>query len=93
MSQPTQPPSKERVGETEVDCLAQMMIGHHGADAGRAAAQRVNDSIDAGDGHGRDVWARVVQAIHHRCRNSRDAGGRDLVVAGQSRPEPAFNLP
>jgi len=58
------------VGDAEIDCLALVMIGQHGEAAARAAVERLNESIDDGDLHGRDVWARVVQVIHERQRGS-----------------------
>jgi hypothetical protein len=50
--------------DIEVAHLAETMISRHGESAGRAAAERVNAMIDRGDFVARDIWARVVQAIH-----------------------------
>ena len=56
----------------EVLRLAREMIKQHGMGAGLRAAERLNDRIDAGDWRGRDVWARVVHAVHELQRT--DAG-------------------
>jgi hypothetical protein len=40
------------------------MIKQHGPQAAFRASERVNDRIDENDWDGRDVWARVVHAIH-----------------------------
>jgi hypothetical protein len=50
--------------ETEVFRLAREMIKQHGAQAAVRAAERLNGRIDEGDWRGRDVWARVVHAVH-----------------------------
>jgi hypothetical protein len=50
--------------ESEVLRLAREMIKQHGMRAGVRAAERLNDRIDEGDWRGRDVWARVVHAVH-----------------------------
>jgi hypothetical protein len=50
--------------EAEVLRLAREMIKQHGPQAGFRASERLNDRIDEGDWRGRDVWARVVHAIH-----------------------------
>ena len=50
--------------EAEVRRLAGEMIKQHGSQAAFRASERVNDRIDQNDWDGRDVWARVVQAIH-----------------------------
>jgi hypothetical protein len=54
--------------ESEVLRLAREMIRQHGLQAAVRAAERVNDRIDDGDWRGRDVWARVVHAIHEMQR-------------------------
>lgn len=48
----------------EVYGLAREMIKQHGMQAAYRAAERLNGRIDAGDWRGRDVWARVVHAVH-----------------------------
>jgi hypothetical protein len=50
--------------EEEVRRLAREMIKQHGPQAAFRASERVNDRIDENDWDGRDVWARVVHAIH-----------------------------
>ncbi len=57
---------RRNVSDDEIEALAIMMIGQHGDDAARAAAERVNEMIDRDDLYGRDVWARVVHAVHER---------------------------
>ena len=52
------------VTDWEIDCLAQAMIAKHGANAARASVERLNERIEHRDWAGRDVWARVVHAIH-----------------------------
>ena len=57
-----------RVDDSEIEDIARAMIDRHRGGAACAAAGRVNDMIDEGDDDGRDVWARVVRAIHQRQR-------------------------
>lgn len=52
------------VFDPEVDFIARAIIAQHGAGAARAAADHLNAMIDLGDFHRRDMWARVVHAIH-----------------------------
>lgn len=52
------------VSEGEVERIAREMIRQHGPAAARAAVDRLNELIDRGDWRGRDVWARIVHAIH-----------------------------
>jgi hypothetical protein len=54
------------VNDSEIEILANVMIERHGIAAARTAAGRVNDMIEGGDPEGRDVWARIVRAIHRR---------------------------
>ena len=56
--------------ESEVLRLAREMIKQHGMQAGFRAAERLNDHIDGGDWRGRDVWARVVHAVHELQRTN-----------------------
>ena len=47
-----------------VDALARSLIEEHGIRAVGVAVERLNQSIDERDVHGRDLWAQVVHAIH-----------------------------
>jgi hypothetical protein len=53
-----------RVFEPEIDFIARAIIAQHGDGAARAAVDHLNAMIDLGDFHRRDMWARVVHAIH-----------------------------
>ena len=50
--------------DPEVDFIARAIIAQHGDGAARAAVDHLNAMIDLGDFHRRDMWARVVHAIH-----------------------------
>jgi hypothetical protein len=65
------------VCDTEIECLARVLIAEHGTYAAPAAVERVNDMIDRHDCERRDVWARVVHAIHDQQRLHR--GGADAA--------------
>ncbi len=52
------------VGASGVRRIANAMLTRHGKGAARVAAERLNMMIDRGDWTGRDLWARVVHAIH-----------------------------
>ncbi|HVC51522.1 MAG TPA: hypothetical protein VND87_05840 [Stellaceae bacterium] len=56
--------SVSQVFDSEVDFIARALIAQHGVGAARAAVGHVNAMIDLGDFHRRDMWARVVHAIH-----------------------------
>lgn len=56
------------VFDAEIDFIARALIAQHGAGAARAAVDHVNEMIDAGDCQSRDMWARVVHAIHDQQR-------------------------
>ena len=47
-----------------IDELARSLIEEHGIRAVGVAVERLNQSIDERDVHGRDLWAQVVHAIH-----------------------------
>ena len=65
-----------------VDELARSLIEEHGIRAVGVAVERLNQSIDERDVHGRDLWAQVVHAIHeHRPL----AHGSKQRVSGRSR--------
>ena len=49
---------------SRVDELARSLIEEHGIRAVGVAVERLNQSIDERDVHGRDLWAQVVHAIH-----------------------------
>ncbi|HEX3881590.1 MAG TPA: hypothetical protein VHW66_02935 [Stellaceae bacterium] len=50
--------------DPEVDFIARAIIAQHGDGAARAAVDHLNAMIDLGDFRRRDMWARVVHAIH-----------------------------
>jgi hypothetical protein len=52
------------VSDDEVIRIAREMIKQHEDRAALAAVERLNQMIDQGDWRGRDVWARIVHAIH-----------------------------
>lgn len=56
------------VYDPEVDFIARAIIAQHGEGAARAAVDHLNAMIDLGDFHRRDMWARVVHAIHDHQR-------------------------
>ena len=58
------------------------MIKQHDSQAAFRASERVNDRIDQGDWDGRDVWARVVHAIHDLQRE--EAGLPSMAYLGRS---------
>ncbi|HEY1797111.1 MAG TPA: hypothetical protein VGG57_13430 [Stellaceae bacterium] len=57
-----------RVLDPEIDFIARAIIAQHGDGAARAAVDHLNAMIDQGDFHSRDMWARVVHAIHDHQR-------------------------
>ena len=57
-----------RVFDQEVDFIARALLAQHGDGAARAAVDHLNAMIDLGDFHSRDMWARVVHAIHDHQR-------------------------
>ena len=62
------------VYDPEVDFIARAIIAQHGDGAARAAVNHLNAMIDQGDFHSRDMWARVVHAIHDHQRLRPEAG-------------------
>jgi len=52
------------VSDGEAERFAQEMIARHGTGAVRASVERLNEMIERRDWDGRDLWARVVHAIH-----------------------------
>jgi hypothetical protein len=50
--------------DSEVDFIARALIAQHGEGAPRAAVDHLNAMIDLGDFPRRDMWARVVHAVH-----------------------------
>ena len=72
--------------EEEVRRLAREMIKQHGLQAAFRASERVNDRIDQNDWDGRDVWARVVHAIHDLQRE--EAGLPPTADSGRSPTRP-----
>jgi hypothetical protein len=72
------------IDEGEIERIAREMIKQHGGTAARAAVERLNDRIDRGDWHGRDVWARIVHAIHDFARNE---AAMAMVAAQRTAPE------
>ncbi|HEX5321381.1 MAG TPA: hypothetical protein VFW46_19620 [Stellaceae bacterium] len=56
------------VFDPEVDFIARALIAQHGDTAARAAVDHLNTMIDLGNFHRRDMWARVVHAIHDHQR-------------------------
>lgn len=61
------------VFDAEVDFIARALIVQHGDGAARAAVDHLNTMIDLGNFHRRDMWARVVHAIHDHQRLRRVA--------------------
>ena len=53
-----------QTSEGEAITIARDLIHQHGARAAHVAVQRLNTMIDNDDWRGRDLWARVVHAIH-----------------------------
>ena len=72
--------------EAEVLRLAREMIKQHGPQAGFRASERLNDRIDEGDWRGRDVWARVVHAIHKLQRQQTGSPPTDEPWRRPTRP-------
>jgi len=66
--------------DPEVDFIARAIIAQHGDGAARAAVDHLNAMIDQGDFHSRDMWARVVHAIHDHQR-LRPAVARGVTCA------------
>jgi hypothetical protein len=64
------------VFDPEVDFISRALILQHGEGAARAAVDHLNAMIDLGSFHHRDMWARVVHAIHNYQRLSSAAQGR-----------------
>ncbi len=54
------------VEDADIERMVGDIIETHGSRAAWAAAERVNEMIDRGNTTGRDLWARVVHAIHAR---------------------------
>jgi hypothetical protein len=52
--------------EEAVQRKARQLIAQHGMGAAQVALDRLNESIDREDWYERDVWARVVRAIHEQ---------------------------
>ena len=63
------------VFDPEIDFIARAIIAQHGDGAARAAVDHLNAMIDLGDFHRRDMWARVVHAIHDYQRLLPEARG------------------
>lgn len=59
--------------EGEAIRIAREMIVRHGDSAVFAAVERLNNMIDGDDWRGRDLWARVVHAIHELHRDAAEA--------------------
>jgi len=59
--------------DAEVDFVARALIVQHGDGAARAAVDHLNRMIDLGNFRRRDMWARVVHAIHDHERLCRAA--------------------
>lgn len=77
--------------DPEVDFIARAIIAQHGAGAARAAVDHLNAMIDLGDFYRRDMWARVVHAIHDRQRLQPEAANgascaRELSQLAAMRP-------
>jgi hypothetical protein len=43
---------------------AKVLINQHGDNAAIHAAQRADQMLDKGDLDGRNVWVRIIEAIH-----------------------------
>ena len=53
-----------QTSEGEAVTIARDLIRQHGTDAVHVAVQRLNEMIDKDDWRCRDLWARIVHAIH-----------------------------
>jgi hypothetical protein len=62
--------------DPEVDFIARALVAQHGDGAARAAVDHLNAMIDLGDFRRRDMWARVVHAIHDYQRVGPEASHR-----------------
>jgi hypothetical protein len=71
-----------QTSEGEAVAIARDMIGEHGDRAVFIAVERLNEMIDRDDWRGRDLWARVVHAIHEL------RGDGAEPAAFNSQPEP-----
>jgi len=65
-----------------VDELARSLVKEHGTRAVLVAIERLNQSIDERDIQRRDLWARVVHAIHE---HQSLVQGSKQRVSGRSR--------
>ena len=68
-----------QTSEGEALTIARDLIRHHGVRAVYAAVERLNIMIDSDDWRGRDLWARVVHAIH-------EMQGSDVEAASPDEP-------
>ena len=53
-----------QTSEGEAITIARDLIRQHGTRAVHVAVERLNTMIDNDDWRGRDLWARIVHAIH-----------------------------
>ncbi len=54
------------VSEAEIERMARDLIAQWGRRAAHVAIEGLNKSIDLKDWSGRDMWVRVVRAIHEK---------------------------
>ena len=66
-----------QTSEGEAIRVARDLIRQHGARAVFVAVERLNAMIDGDDWRGRDLWARVVHAIHELQGSSAEAASPD----------------
>ncbi|HEX3535652.1 MAG TPA: hypothetical protein VHU15_02690 [Stellaceae bacterium] len=62
-----------QTSEGEAITIARDLIRQHGTRAVHVAVERLNEMIDSDDWRGRDLWARVVHAIHEAQGSSAEA--------------------
>ena len=66
-----------QTSEGEAIRIARDLIREHGTQAVFVAVERLNTMIDGDDWRGRDLWARVVHAIHELQGSSAEAASPD----------------
>jgi hypothetical protein len=66
-----------QTSEGEAIRIARDLIHQHGTRAVHVAVERLNQMIDKDDWRCRDLWARIVHAIHEMQGNSAEAASPD----------------
>jgi hypothetical protein len=70
-----------QTSEGEAIGVARDLIREYGTQAVFVAVERLNAMIDGDDWRGRDLWARVVHAIHELQGSSVEAASPDEPAA------------